>query len=78
MNRTLKRVMWPAGSLVGIRPLFDDKGQLIGITSAGRIFRGGGGECMSLTAETAKKVLYKPMVPIGLAPAQYDPAMLRR
>ena len=59
-------------------PLFDDKGQLIGITSAGRIFRGGGGECMSLTAETAKKVLYKPMVPIGLAPAQYDPAMLRR
>jgi hypothetical protein len=33
---------------------------------------------MSLTAETAKKVLYKPMVPIGLAPTQYDPAMLRR
>jgi hypothetical protein len=32
---------------------------------------------MSLTAETAKKVLYKPMVPIGLA-TQYDPAMLRR
>ena len=59
-------------------PLFDDKGLLVGITSAGRIFRGGGGECMSLTAETAKKVLYKPMVPIGLAPAQYDPAMLRR
>jgi S1-C subfamily serine protease len=59
-------------------PLFDDKGQLIGITSAGRVFRGGGGECMSLTAETAKKVLYKPMVPIGLAPTQYDPAMLRR
>jgi S1-C subfamily serine protease len=59
-------------------PLFDDKGLLVGITSAGRIFRSGGSECMSLTAETAKKVLYKPMVPIGLAPAQYDPAMLRR
>ena len=59
-------------------PLFDDKGLLIGITSAGRVFRNGGGECMSLTAETAKKVLYKPMVPIGLAPTQYDPAMLRR
>lgn len=59
-------------------PLFDDKGLLVGITSAGRIFRGGGGECMSLTAETAKKVLYKPMVPIALAPTQYDPAMLRR
>ncbi|CAN4278947.1 alpha-2-macroglobulin family protein [Pseudoxanthomonas sp. LjRoot125] len=25
VNRTLKRVLWPAGSLVGIRPLFDDK-----------------------------------------------------
>lgn len=59
-------------------PLFDDKGQLIGITSAGRMFRSGGSECMSLTAETAKRVLYKPLVPIGLAPAQYDPAMLRR
>jgi S1-C subfamily serine protease len=59
-------------------PLFDDKGLLVGITSAGRIFRSGGSECMSLTAETAKKVLYKPIVPIGLAPAQYDPAMLRR
>lgn len=59
-------------------PLFDDKGLLVGITSAGRIYRSGGTECMSLTAETAKKVLYKPMVPIGLAPTQYDPAMLRR
>lgn len=59
-------------------PLFDDAGRLIGITSAGRMYRGGGSECMSLTAETAKKVLYKPMVPIALAPTQYDPAMLRR
>ena len=59
-------------------PLFDEKGFLIGITSAGRMFRSGGSECMSLTAETAKKVLYKPMVPIALAPTQYDPAMLRR
>ena len=59
-------------------PLFDEKGLLIGITSAGRTYRGGGSECMSLTAETAKKVLYKPMVPIALAPTQYDPAMLRR
>lgn len=59
-------------------PLFDEKGLLIGITSAGRTYRGGGTECMSLTAETAKKVLYKPMVPIALAPSQYDPAMLRR
>lgn len=59
-------------------PLFDDKGLLVGITSAGRTYRGGGTECMSLTAETARKVLYKPMVPIALAPAQYDPAMLRR
>ncbi|HLO63208.1 MAG TPA: trypsin-like peptidase domain-containing protein [Azonexus sp.] len=59
-------------------PLFDEKGLLIGITSAGRTYRGGGAECMSLTAETAKKVLYKPMVPIALAPTQYDPAMLRR
>lgn len=59
-------------------PLFDDAGRLVGITSAGRTYRGGGSECMSLTAETAKRVLYKPMVPIGLAPAQYDPAMLRR
>lgn len=59
-------------------PLFDDKGLLVGITSAGRAFRGGGGECMSLTAETAQRVLYKPMVPIALAPAQYDPAMLKR
>lgn len=59
-------------------PLFDDKGLLIGITSAGRMFRSGGSECMSLTSETAKKVLYKPMVPIALAPTQYDPAMLRR
>ncbi|MEL1266195.1 alpha-2-macroglobulin [Pseudoxanthomonas putridarboris] len=25
VNRTLKRVMWPADTLVGIRPLFDDK-----------------------------------------------------
>jgi len=25
VNRTLKRVLWPAGALVGIRPLFDDK-----------------------------------------------------
>lgn len=56
-------------------PLFDDAGRLIGITSAGRIARE---ECMSLTAETARKVLYKPMVPIALAPTQYDPAMLRR
>lgn len=59
-------------------PLFDDAGRLVGITSAGRTYRGGGSECMSLTAETAKRVLYKPMVPIGLAPTQYDPAMLRR
>lgn len=59
-------------------PLFDDAGHLVGITSAGRMYRGGGSECMSLTAETAKKVLYKPMVPIALAPTQYDPAMLRR
>ena len=59
-------------------PLFDDAGRLVGITSAGRMYRGGGSECMSLTAETAKKVLYKPMVPIALAPTQYDPAMLRR
>ena len=59
-------------------PLFDEKGLLIGITSAGRTYRGGGTECMSLTAETAQKVLYKPMVPIALAPTQYDPAMLRR
>jgi S1-C subfamily serine protease len=59
-------------------PLFDEKGLLIGITSAGRTYRGGGTECMSLTAETARKVLYKPMVPIALAPTQYDPAMLRR
>lgn len=59
-------------------PLFDEKGLLIGITSAGRIYRSGGTECMSLTAETARKVLYKPMVPIALAPTQYDPAMLRR
>lgn len=59
-------------------PLFDEKGLLVGITSAGRTYRGGGTECMSLTAETARKVLYKPMVPIALAPAQYDPAMLRR
>ncbi|MCG2577686.1 trypsin-like peptidase domain-containing protein [Dechloromonas sp. XY25] len=59
-------------------PLFDEKGLLIGITSAGRTYRGGGSECMSLTAETARKVLYKPMVPIALAPTQYDPAMLRR
>ena len=59
-------------------PLFDDAGRLVGITSAGRIYRGGGSECMSLTAETARRVLYKPMVPIGLAPTQYDPAMLRR
>lgn len=56
-------------------PLFDDAGRLVGITSAGRIARE---ECMSLTAETARKVLYKPMVPIALAPTQYDPAMLRR
>ncbi|WP_202923493.1 alpha-2-macroglobulin family protein [Pseudoxanthomonas mexicana] len=25
VNRTLKRVLWPANALVGIRPLFDDK-----------------------------------------------------
>ncbi|MET0582363.1 MAG: alpha-2-macroglobulin, partial [Pseudoxanthomonas sp.] len=25
VNRTLKRVLWPAGALVGVRPLFDDK-----------------------------------------------------
>jgi uncharacterized protein YfaS (alpha-2-macroglobulin family) len=25
VNRTLKRVMWPADALVGVRPLFDDK-----------------------------------------------------
>jgi uncharacterized protein YfaS (alpha-2-macroglobulin family) len=25
VNRTLKRVLWPANTLVGIRPLFDDK-----------------------------------------------------
>ncbi len=25
VNRTLKRVMWPAAALVGVRPLFDDK-----------------------------------------------------
>jgi len=56
-------------------PLFDDAGRLVGITSAGRIARE---ECMSLTAEMARKVLYKPMVPIALAPTQYDPAMLRR
>lgn len=59
-------------------PLFNDAGHLVGITSAGRMYRGGGSECMSLTAETARKVLYKPMVPIALAPTQYDPAMLRR
>lgn len=59
-------------------PLFDDKGRLMGVTSAGRTFRGGGGECMSLTAETARQVLAKPMVPIALAPSRYDPAMLRR
>lgn len=59
-------------------PLFDDRGMLMGITSAGRTFRGGGGECMSLTAETAQRVMYKPMVPIALAPTQYDPAMLKR
>lgn len=59
-------------------PLFDEKGLLVGITSAGRTYRGGGTECMSLTAETARKVVYKPMVPIALAPTQYDPAMLRR
>jgi len=59
-------------------PLFNEKGLLVGITSAGRTYRGGGAECMSLTAETARKVLYKPMVPIALAPTQYDPAMLRR
>lgn len=59
-------------------PLFDDKGLLMGITSAGRSFRGGGGECMSLTAETAQRVMYKPMVPVALAPTQYDPAMLKR
>ncbi|WP_460761865.1 alpha-2-macroglobulin family protein [Lysobacter fragariae] len=25
VNRSLKRVLWPAGELVGVRPLFDDK-----------------------------------------------------
>ena len=25
VNRTLKRVLWPADALVGVRPLFDDK-----------------------------------------------------
>ncbi|MDI9239651.1 alpha-2-macroglobulin [Lysobacter sp. LF1] len=25
VNRSLKRVLWPAGALVGVRPLFDDK-----------------------------------------------------
>lgn len=59
-------------------PLFDDMGLLIGVTSAGRIYRSGGSECLSLTAETAKRVLYKPMVPIALAPSVYEPAMLRR
>lgn len=59
-------------------PLFDSEGRLIGITSAGRTYRSRStgesinGECLAVTAETARQVVGRTLLPIVVAPVKYE------
>lgn len=57
-------------------PLFDSDGNVIGITSAGRIYRMRSGElmageCISIEAETARQVQFRVFHPLAVAPLKY-------
>jgi S1-C subfamily serine protease len=58
-------------------PLFDEQGNVIGITSAGRKYRLRSGdivqgECVSIAAETAKEVMWRTLMSLAIAPIKYD------
>lgn len=60
-------------------PLFDEQGQVIGITSASRRYRTTSGlmvdlECASVVVETARQVMWRTPTPIVIAPIAYEGA----
>ena len=57
--------------------LFDGNGHVIGITSAGRLYRTRSGdvlegECISIEAETAKEVMWRTLMSLAIAPIKYQ------
>ena len=57
--------------------LFDGEGKVIGITSAGRLYRTRSGdvlegECISIEAETAKEVMWRTLMSLAIAPIKYQ------
>lgn len=58
-------------------PLFDNEGNVVGITSAGRNYRLRSGEviqgeCVSIEAETARQVMWRTLMSLAIAPIRYD------
>lgn len=58
-------------------PLFDDEGNVIGISSAGMKFRSESGEilhgdCISIASETAREITWRTLMSLAVAPLRYD------